>query len=101
MRKKRTFSAELKAQLVLEVLSGLKTQSEVAREHGLKAELISRWRAEALARLPEVFRRPDAADPELARVAELERTVGRLTLQLEAAKKLSRWLQAPSANDAP
>jgi transposase-like protein len=94
MRKKRAFTPEFKAQLVLEVLSGAKTQAECCREHGLKPELLSRWRAEALTRLPEVFRRGESLTDE-ARVAELERAVGRLTLQLEAAKKFSRWLTAP------
>jgi transposase-like protein len=94
MRKKRAFSAEFKAQLVLEVLSGAKSQAECCREYGIKPELLSRWRGEALARLPDVFRR--GTEPtELARIAELERAVGRLTLQLEAAKKVSRWLTGP------
>ena len=97
MRKRRAFTAEFKAQVVLEVLTGAKTQADICREHGLKPDLVARWRAKALARLPDVSRRDDGPPTEDARSAELERTVGRLTLQLEAAKRLSRWLTGPSA----
>ena len=94
MRKKRSFTAEFKAQVVLEVVSGAKSLAECAREYGLKPELLSRWRAEALARLPELFRRGTPPGDDV-RIGELERAVGRLTLQLEAAKKFSRWVTGP------
>jgi transposase-like protein len=94
MRKKRSFTAEFKAQVVLEVVSGAKSLAECSREYGLKPELLSRWRTEALARLPELFRRGSAPSEDV-RIAELERAVGRLTLQLEAAKKFSRWVTGP------
>lgn len=35
MRKRRAFSAEFKARVVLEVLSGAKNAAEVCREHRL------------------------------------------------------------------
>jgi transposase-like protein len=96
MKKRRAFTAEFKAQVVLEVLTGAKTQADACREHGLKPDLVARWRASALARLPDLFRRDDGPTPDAARVAELERAVGRLTLQLEAAKKLSQWVTGGS-----
>jgi transposase-like protein len=100
MRKKRSFTAEFKAQVVLEVLSGAKSPSACAREYGVKPDLVARWRSEALARLPDVFRRGATLTDDV-RVAELERAVGRLTLQLEAAKKFSRWLTGPpGANES-
>lgn len=100
MKKRRAFTAEFKAQIVLEILTGAKTQAESCREHGLKPDLVARWRTNALARLPDLFRRSDEPATEDARIAELERTVGRLTRQLEAAKKLSRWLTSPSGAGA-
>jgi transposase-like protein len=94
MRKKRSFTAEFKAQVVLEVVSGAKSLAECAREYGLKPDIVSRWRSEALSRLPDLFRRGNAPTEDV-RIAELERAVGRLTLQLEAAKKFSRWVTGP------
>ena len=41
-----------------------------------------------------VFAKESQSDPALARVAELERLVGRLTLELEVSKKASSILQA-------
>jgi len=50
----RTFSSPFKAQMVLEVLSGSKTQAELTREHRLKPDLISRWKRQ-LWRMPPHF----------------------------------------------
>lgn len=47
-----------------------------------------------LERAATVFAQESHNDPALARVAELERLVGRLTLELEVAKKASSILQA-------
>ncbi len=47
-RCRRSFTPQFKAQVVLEVLSGLKSQAEVARQHKLKPELIARWKDLAL-----------------------------------------------------
>ncbi len=45
MKQRRTFSPEFKAQVVLEVLSGTKTQVEACREYQLKPELLSKLKA--------------------------------------------------------
>lgn len=95
----RKFSPEFKAKLVLEVISGTKTAAEVCREHNLKPDLLSKWKATFLANAASVFQRDDEVDPSQARIAELERLAGRLSLELEVAKKAS-WLlsAAPSRN---
>ena len=36
MRKRRTFSGQFKAQVVLEVLTGVKSATQVRREHDIK-----------------------------------------------------------------
>ena len=47
----------------------------------------------------KVFQSGEVVDPAQAQVAELERLVGRLTVQLEAAKKASTLLRSlPSKN---
>jgi transposase-like protein len=94
-RQRRTFTAEFKAQVVLEVLSGLKSQVEVARQHKLKPELIARWKDIALEGLEDLFQGEDQRGRDQDRIAELERMIGRLTMELEVAKKASALL--PSA----
>jgi len=97
MVKRRTFTPEFKAQVVLEELSGLKSKAEICREHRLKPEVFSRWRAELVERAPEIFATQPSRGDEQERVAELERVVGRLTMQLEAAKKASNILTSLSS----
>lgn len=94
MSKHRTFTPEFKAQVVLEVLSGAKTTAEVCREHDLSAQLVNHWKVELIQNAPKLFQSNGRASPEQARVAELERLVGRLTMQLEVAKKVSTLLHA-------
>jgi transposase len=94
-RRRRPFTAEFKAQVILEVLAGLKSQAEVARQHRLKPELVARWKETALDGLETLFRGGEQRDQDQERIAELERMVGRLTMELEVAKKASALL--PSA----
>ena len=94
-RRRRSFTPQFKTQVVLEVLAGLKSQAEVARQHKLKPELITRWKEIALEGLESLFPGGERRDQDQARIAELERMVGRLTMELEVAKKASALL--PSA----
>ena len=40
MAKRRTFTAEFKARVVLEVISGMKSAAEICREHNIKPPLL-------------------------------------------------------------
>lgn len=96
MKKRRTFSAQFKAQVVLEVLSGAKSAAQVCREHSLKDTLLARWKQEFIERAPELFAGNQVQNQQAERIVELERLVGRLTLEAEMAKKAllhvnSRW----------
>jgi transposase len=90
--KRRQHTAEFKAQVVLSVLSGEKTASEVCREHKLNSTLLNRWCTELREQAFTVFERTEMRGPDQERICELERLVGQLTMQLEIAKKASsRW----------
>jgi len=89
MGKRRTFSPEFKARVVLDVLSGARTPAEVCREHRLSPQLVNTWKRHFLDNAVTVFERESAERAEAQLVAELERMVGRLTMQLEIAKKAS------------
>ena len=87
--KRREYSADFKAKLVLQVLSGEKTTGELCRAHKLHASVLNRWRAAFIKDASSIFNTDGKADESAARIAELERLVGQLTLQLEIAKKAS------------
>jgi len=91
MSKRRTFTPEFKAQVVLEELSGIKDKAEMCREYRLRLQVFSRWREEFLERAPEIFATKRSRGDEQERSAELELMVGRLTMQLEAAKESRRY----------
>jgi transposase-like protein len=42
-RLRRSFAPQFKAQIVLDILSGPRSPSEVARQHKLAPELVTRW----------------------------------------------------------
>jgi transposase-like protein len=86
-RTRRTFSAEFKAKVVLEIISGSKSAAEICREYNLKPDLLSHWKNQFLAKAAQVFENGAEVDPQQARIQELERLAGKLSLELEIAKK--------------
>jgi transposase len=88
MAGRRRFTAAFKAKVVLELISGEKGLMEASREYEIKDSVLSRWKQQFLERSAEIFEQPRKTSPEEERIAELERMVGRLTLQLDMAKKV-------------
>jgi transposase len=89
---RRQYTAEFKAKVVLEVLSGQKTPSEICRAHKLNLNVLARWRKEFVQQAPSLFEQNARKSQEQERIAELERLVGQLTMKLEIAKKASGYL---------
>ncbi|HZS08509.1 MAG TPA: transposase [Blastocatellia bacterium] len=96
MPKHRVFKPAFKARVVLQVLTGAKSAAQVCREHQLSEQLLAAWKKQLLAHADLVFAQERESTAEQARLAELERMVGRLTMELEAAKKASQLLSLPS-----
>lgn len=97
MPKRRAFTPEFKAQVVLEELTGVKDRAEICREYRLRPQVFSRWREEFVERAAEIFATERSRGDEQERIAELERMLGRLTMELEAAKKASNILTSLSS----
>jgi transposase-like protein len=101
MTKHKSYNAELKLQVVLEVLKGQKSLAEICREYEIAADLACHWRDVFLERAPQVFLDPRGTGKtagEEQRIAELERMVGRLTMELDASKKALRLLPSRVSN---
>jgi transposase-like protein len=88
IKERRTYTPEFKVRVVLELISGKKSVSQASREYGIKDSVLSRWRQEFLERAPQIFEQPGQSDHQAERIAELERMLGRMTVQLEMAKKV-------------
>jgi transposase len=89
MTKNRTYKPQLKAQVVLQVLSGTNSAAQICRELQINETLLSRWKQQLLTHAALVFERESEASEKDERIAELERLAGRLTMELEVAKKAS------------
>ena len=95
-RTRRTFPADLKAQIIMQLLTGAASQAELCRKHNLKPQLIANWRQAVLERLPSLFEEDQHRDQDQTRIAELEQLVGRQAYELEILKKASRLWTSPA-----
>jgi transposase-like protein len=98
-RARRSFTAQFKGQVVLELLSGQKSAAELCRLHQLSPNLLSLWKSTFHDRLDVVFQADEQRSCEQARIAELEQLLGRQTLQLEILKKAHRLSNGLSTSD--
>ena len=100
MPQRRKYTAEFKTRVILELLTAQKGLMQASREYGIKDTILSRWKQEFLERAPQLFNAEQVADHQAeTRIAELERMVGKLTLELDLAKKAlgySNWIGKPS-----
>lgn len=92
MRERNNYSPEFKARVVLELLREEKTMSQIVSETGVCATVLSRWKAEAIERMHEIFQRgPSDADKLKkefdAKEEEYQNTIGELTMGCNFLKK--------------
>jgi transposase-like protein len=93
--KRNNYTAEFKSKVVLELLREEKTVSQVAAEYGVHPNLISRWKAEFIKKMPAVFSQEAAETDKLrkehdAEKEELIKQIGQLSVENAWLKKLIR-----------
>ena len=85
-------SAAFKAQIVLEVLRETKAIAQIAPEHQLHPNLVTKWKQDAAAELPIVFERKNTQahlqEAQEQKVAQLYEQIGRLIMQVNWLKKI-------------
>jgi transposase len=99
MRKRRRFTPEFKAKVVLEVLSGVRSPAEACRQHTLGPNLLGLGKATFLERAPMRFPSDEQRDEDQARIAELEPLLGRAPRQIEVLKKAATPRDAASTRN--
>jgi transposase-like protein len=93
---RRTYSAEFKVKVVLELISGQKGLMQASREYQIKDTVLSRWKQEFLERAPSVFQGNVPDETLKKQLAETERILGRKTMELEMAKKVLSFSDSTS-----
>ncbi len=93
--------AQFKFDVVMKMLTGQETVEKLCSEHNVPRGTLYNWRTQLLQQGPQIFeaglsKREKAAEE---RIAELERMVGRLTMEVEVLKKASSLLSSRSAKD--
>ena len=91
MAKRRAFTPDFRAQVALEELVGIKDKAETCREYRLTPQVFSREREKLLERESEVFVTERSPGNEQEQIDDLEQTLGRLTMELEAARQSTRY----------
>jgi len=94
MAKPRTYyNREFKMAILAQIESGIPL-AQVARENGLHPTLVARWKKEYLEDPEKAFAGPGHPYKDQARVAELERMVGKLYAENEFLKKTLETMNA-------
>ena len=79
------------------MLTEQKSAAQASREYRVKDSVLSHWKQEFIERAPLLFEAVGAQkDDSGQRIAELERLVGRMAMELEMAKKVSKFLNDPT-----
>ena len=93
MAKRRKFTPQFKAEIVIEVLTGQSSQAELCRRHNLSQEQLSKWKHQLLDNAATLFESSDKQSNDYReRITQLEQLVGRLSLALDIQKKASTLL---------
>lgn len=91
---RRKFTPEEKARLVLEILKEEKSVSQLSAEHGIHANVLTRWKTEAIQNLSQLFVDDRKGITKMKQdyeqqISELYAEVGKLSTQLSWIKKKS------------
>jgi transposase len=92
--KRKQYTKQKKADIVIELLKEEKTIAQIASEYGIHPTQLSQWKKTALDGLPELFERGEKAaqkaeKEQLKQVEELYKEIGYLTTQVKWLKKKS------------
>jgi len=91
-RKRRTWTPEEKAAIVLEILREENTLAEISKKYDVSQQLLSRWKTEFIANMSTVFNKKNEDVDKLKQEHEdekelLVKKIGELTLDVDWLKK--------------
>ena len=83
---RRRYTPKLKAQVVLEVLTGGKTPGQVAKAYGVRPNSVQLWKRRFVERAPEVFAGDTAVNEYERRIRDLEQLLGKKEVEIALLK---------------
>jgi transposase-like protein len=91
-KKRRTWTSEEKASIVLEIIREDLTLSEISKKYDVAQPLLSRWKSEFIANMPAVFNKKNQDIDKLKQEHEEEKEllvkkIGELTMDVDWLKK--------------
>ena len=95
MKKRRSFTPEFKAEVVLELLREEKELNQLATEHEIAPNMLRNWKKEFLANASNAFsnKKDKIFEEEIVayenKVENLYKTIGQLTVHVDWLKKKS------------
>lgn len=85
LKNRRSFTAEFKFQVVMELIRGERSLSSASVHYRIKDSVLSRWKQEFLARAPQVFAEP--SEHASKEVEQLQKIIGEQAIELAILKK--------------
>jgi|SRR5690625_186840 len=91
-QKRKRYSPEFKAQVVLEILKEEKSLTELSSEYGIHVNQLRKWKTQFLEQMPQLFQKQNKDQEKMKadyeeQIENLYAEVGRLTTQLSWLKK--------------
>ena len=88
MKHRRSFTNEFKRKIVEDIISGTTTKATLCRRHNIAYPVITRWKKDYAD--GKLDNEPSTESGYQEKIAQLERMVGRLTMEKDALKKALR-----------
>jgi len=85
---KRNLTSEFKFRVILEALKEQKSQTELSREYNIHPQLIINWKRLFLREASKIFIPKREEKHKDRRIEELEKLIGRQTIEIQFLKKV-------------
>lgn len=89
MRRKKNYEPVFRAKVAIEAMKGTKTISQIASEHKIHANLVTKWKKELISNIPTIFQKQTNKEMEEAQtlIDSLYKKIGTLTVENDFYKK--------------
>lgn len=88
IKTKRKLTPSFKFQVVVEALQNQERQTELARQYDIHPQLISNWKKQLLKQGPNVFAPANQDKQQDRKIENLEKIIGRQTIEIQFLKKV-------------